>query len=107
MAWSKKGAPAIATVPTTKANATSTLGAISANGLINVSLRVPKRIKKRKLGRATDGYSTVIVTGHYLSFVKVTLDEMDKCPEMKEHYLVMDNAPIHNSADIVLVSCQN
>ncbi|KAG1175661.1 hypothetical protein G6F36_011063 [Rhizopus arrhizus] len=51
MAWSRKGTPAIVTVPTTKANATSILGAISATGLINVSLRVPKRIKKRKLGR--------------------------------------------------------
>ncbi|KAI7899554.1 uncharacterized protein BX663DRAFT_563725 [Cokeromyces recurvatus] len=38
MAWSKKSAPAIATVPTTKANASSILGGISANGLINVSL---------------------------------------------------------------------
>ncbi|CEI99599.1 hypothetical protein RMCBS344292_13684 [Rhizopus microsporus] len=57
MAWSKKGTLAIVTIPTTKANATSILGAISAAGLINVSLRVPKRIKKRKLGRETDGYS--------------------------------------------------
>ncbi|CEG75787.1 Putative Piso0_000048 protein [Rhizopus microsporus] len=100
MAWSKKGSPAIVTVPITKANATSTLGAISAIGLINVSLRVPKRIKKRKLGSVTDGYSTGTVTGHYLSFVKMTLDEMDKHSEMKRHYLVMDNAPIHSSADI-------
>ncbi|KAL9536687.1 hypothetical protein PS6_011831 [Mucor atramentarius] len=100
MAWSKKGTPVIVTVPTTKANATSILGVISATGLINVSLRVPKRIKKRKLGRATDGYSTGTVTGHYLSFVKATLDEMDRYPEMMGHYPVMDNAPIHNSTDI-------
>ena len=100
MAWSKKESPAIVTVSETKANTTSILGAISTIDLTNVSVRALKRIKKRKLGRGTDGYSTVIVTGHYLSFVKVTLDEMDKCPEMKEHYLVMDNAPIHNSADI-------
>lgn len=57
-------------------------------------------IKKRKLGSATDGYSTGTGTGHYVSFVKATLDEMDKYPEMKGHCLVMDNAPIHNSADI-------
>ena len=100
MAWSKKGSPAIVPIPTTKANATSILGAISATGLINVSLRVPKRIKKRKLGRETGGYSTGTVTGHYLNFVKATLDEMDKYPEMKRHYLVMDNAPIHSSTDI-------
>jgi hypothetical protein len=100
MAWSKKGTPAVVTVPTTKANATSILGAISATGLINVSLRVPKRIKKRKIGRSTDGYSIGTVTGHYLSFLKATLDEMDKYPDMKGHYLVMDNAPIHSSSNI-------
>jgi transposase len=100
MAWSKKGTPAIVTVPMTKAKATSILGAISATGLINVSLRVPKCIKKRKLGHETDVYSTGTVTGHYLSFVKATLDEMDRYPEMKGHYLVMDNAPIHSSTDI-------
>ncbi|KAG1349283.1 hypothetical protein G6F62_003630 [Rhizopus arrhizus] len=100
MAWSKKGTPAIVTVPTTKANATSILSAISATGLINVSLRVPKRIKKRKLGREIGGYSTGTVIGHYLSFLKATLDEMDRYPEMKGHYLVMDNTPIHSSLDI-------
>ncbi|CEI91916.1 hypothetical protein RMCBS344292_06193 [Rhizopus microsporus] len=100
MAWSKKGTPAVVTVPMTKAKATFILGAISATGLINVSLRVPKRIKKRKLGCETDGYSIGTMTGHYLSFLKATLDEMDKYPEMKGHYLVMDNAPIHSSTDI-------
>ena len=100
MACSKKGTPAIVTMPTTKANATSILGAIFATGLINVSLRVPKRIKKRKLGRETDGYSTGTVIGHYLGFLKATLDEMGKYPEIKGYYLVMDNAPIHSSTDI-------
>ncbi|KAI9267180.1 hypothetical protein EDC94DRAFT_494243, partial [Helicostylum pulchrum] len=95
-----KGTPTIVIAPTTKENATSILGALSATDLINVSLRVPKRIKKRKLGRETDGYSIGIMTGHYLSFLKATLDEMDKYPEMKGHYLVMDNAPIHSSIDI-------
>ncbi|OAD72172.1 hypothetical protein PHYBLDRAFT_147150 [Phycomyces blakesleeanus NRRL 1555(-)] len=65
MAWSKKGTPAIVTVPTMKANTTSILSAISVTGLINA-----------------------------------TLDEMDKYPEMNGNYLVMDSAPIHNSADI-------
>ncbi|KAG1631216.1 hypothetical protein G6F45_004963 [Rhizopus arrhizus] len=40
------------------------------------------------------------MAGHYLSFLKAILDEMDKYPEMKGHYLVMDNAPIHSSTDI-------
>ncbi|CEG79746.1 hypothetical protein RMATCC62417_14175 [Rhizopus microsporus] len=99
MVWSKKGTPAVITVPTIKANATSILGAISATGLINVGLKVPKRIKKRKVGRSTDIYSIGTVTGHYLSFLRATLDEMGKYPGMKGHYLVMDT-PIHSSTDI-------
>ncbi|EIE86165.1 hypothetical protein RO3G_10876 [Rhizopus delemar RA 99-880] len=78
------------TVPTAKANATSILGAIFATSAINVSLRIPRRIKKRKFGRAGDGYSTGIAT----------LDEMDKYSEMKGHYLIIDNTPIHSSFDI-------
>ncbi|CAO3688188.1 unnamed protein product [Rhizopus microsporus] len=40
-----------------------------------------------------EGYiSSGTVTGHYLSFLKMTLDEMDKHPQMKDHYIVMDNA---------------
>ena len=46
------------------------------------------------------GYSTGVVTGHYLSFLKATLDEMDTYPEIKGYSLVMDNAPIHSSIDI-------
>lgn len=59
MAWSKKGTPAIVTVPMTKAKATSILGAISATSLINVSLKIPKCTKKRKLGCESDAYSIV------------------------------------------------
>ncbi|OAD80737.1 hypothetical protein PHYBLDRAFT_161375 [Phycomyces blakesleeanus NRRL 1555(-)] len=57
MTWSKKGTPAVVTVPITKAKATSILGAISSRGLINVSLRVSKRIKKINLGCETNSYS--------------------------------------------------
>ncbi|KAG1285866.1 hypothetical protein G6F62_011781 [Rhizopus arrhizus] len=41
-----------------------------------------------------------VVQLQIFSFIKATLDEMDKYPEMKGHYLVMDNAPIHSSTDI-------
>lgn len=46
MPQSKKGTPAISTVPISKVNTTSILGAISATSLIDVSLRAPKPIKK-------------------------------------------------------------
>ncbi|KAL1936110.1 hypothetical protein VTP01DRAFT_244 [Rhizomucor pusillus] len=97
MAWSKKGSPAVVTVHKT----TTILGAISASGLIKCSLRLPQPpAKKRKRGGHVDLISTGTVTGHYLSFLKATMDEMDKYPHMKGHYLVMDNAPIHKSEDI-------
>lgn len=41
------------------------------------------------------------VTEHYISFLKAIMDHMDQYPHMKGHYLVMDNAPIYTSEDIV------
>jgi hypothetical protein len=90
--WSKKGTRAIVTRPTTRANTISILGAISAAGLITVGVKKPRPAKKRK----ADSYiSSRTVTGHYISSLKMTLDEMDKHLQMKGHYVVMDNAPIH------------
>ncbi|CEI91384.1 hypothetical protein RMCBS344292_19506 [Rhizopus microsporus] len=100
-AWSKKGTPDIVTVPTTRAKTTAILGAISASGLIKVSLRVQRPVKKRKTGQKSGYVSSGIVTGHHISFLKDTLDEMDQYPHMKGHCLIMDNAPIHKSEDIV------
>ncbi|KAG1154888.1 hypothetical protein G6F36_014442 [Rhizopus arrhizus] len=91
-AWSKKGSRAIFTRPTTRANTTSILSAISASDLITVSVKKSRPAKKRK----AYGYiSSGAVTGHYISLLKMTLDEMDKCPHMKGHHIIMDNAPIH------------
>ncbi|KAL1933526.1 hypothetical protein VTP01DRAFT_7616 [Rhizomucor pusillus] len=36
----------------------------------------------------------------YIRFLKATMDEMDKYEQMKGHYLVMNNAPIHKADDI-------
>ncbi|KAL1926512.1 hypothetical protein VTP01DRAFT_5633 [Rhizomucor pusillus] len=78
------------------------LGAISAEGLIKCSLRLPQppSNKKRKRGDGVGQVSKGTVTGHYISFLKATMDEMDQYPHMKGHYLAMDNAPIHTSEDI-------
>jgi hypothetical protein len=102
MAWSKKDFPAVVTVPKTRAKTTTILGAISAQGLIKCSPRLPQSPsnKKRKRGEDAGRVSKGTVTGHYVSFLKATTDEMDKYPHMKDHYLVMDNAPIHTSIDI-------
>ncbi|CEG78177.1 hypothetical protein RMATCC62417_12822 [Rhizopus microsporus] len=79
MAWSKKGLPAVVTVPKTRAQTTTILGAISASGLIKCSLRLPQPPA---------------------IFLKATMDEMDRYPHMKRHYLITDNAPIHKFEDI-------
>jgi hypothetical protein len=57
----------------------------------------PRPTKKRK----ADGYvNSGTVTGHYISFLKMTLDEMDKHPHMKSRSIVMDNPPIHRHENI-------
>ncbi|KAL1932982.1 hypothetical protein VTP01DRAFT_8660 [Rhizomucor pusillus] len=77
MAWSKNGSPAVVIVPKTRAKTTTILGAISVSGLIKCSLRLPQPpAKKRKQGGHVDLTSTGTVTGHYLSFLKATMDEM-------------------------------
>lgn len=81
---------------------TSILGAISAQGLIKCCLRLPqppsnkKRKREEDVGRASKG----TVTGHYVSFLKATMDEMDQYPHIKGHSFVKDNAPIYTSVDI-------
>ncbi|KAG1046675.1 hypothetical protein G6F43_010849 [Rhizopus delemar] len=101
MAWSKKGFIAVVTVPKTKAKTTTILGANSASGLIKCGLRLPQvSTRKQKRTNASEIISRGTVTGHYLSFLKATMDEMDKYQHMKGHYLVMDNAPIHKAEDI-------
>ncbi|KAG1447278.1 hypothetical protein G6F46_011017 [Rhizopus delemar] len=47
-AWSKQGTRAIVTRPNTRANTTTILGAISAAGLITVTVKKPRPAKKRK-----------------------------------------------------------
>ncbi|ORE03792.1 hypothetical protein BCV72DRAFT_307907 [Rhizopus microsporus var. microsporus] len=74
----------------------------SKRGLIEYSLRLPQppSNKKRKRGDNVGHASKGAVIGHYVSFLKATMDEMDQYQHMKGHYLVMDNAPIHISEDI-------
>jgi hypothetical protein len=61
------------------------LGAISAEGLIKCSLRLPQLPynKKRKRGDGVGQISKGTVTGHYISFLKATMDEMDHYPYIR------------------------
>lgn len=109
MAWSKKGERAIVVTPTTRAQTTTILGAISPQGVINVKLRRPFQAssKKRKLQNEATKASgstakkiTGTVTGHYFNFIASTLDVLDKHEQFKGFYLVMDNIPIHKNVAI-------
>ncbi|KAG1441279.1 hypothetical protein G6F56_011556 [Rhizopus delemar] len=109
-ARSTKGTPAIVKTPSTSAISHTILGAISARDVISIEIRVPlkpKRLKvdgakKRKKTPATK-QSKGTVTGHYLRFISKALDEMDKFPDMKNFYIVMNNVPIHTSKDITIM----
>ncbi|KAL1927819.1 hypothetical protein VTP01DRAFT_3640 [Rhizomucor pusillus] len=79
--WEKLCASAMVTAPKTRVKTTTILGAISALGLIKCSPRLPQPPAKKRNEEAT-------------------MDEMDKYPHMKGHYLVLDNGPIHKSEDI-------
>ncbi|KAG1372653.1 hypothetical protein G6F60_011114 [Rhizopus arrhizus] len=66
MARSKKGIPAVVTVPKTRATTTTILGVISAEGLIQCSLRLPQppSNKKKKREGGVGHMSKGTVTGH-------------------------------------------
>lgn len=106
--WSVKGTPAITTTPTTRAVSHTVLGAISTKFVVVMELRNPqeersKRIKivhsgrKRKAPTEEKKKSWGTETGHYVRFLEKRMDEMDLYPELKGHYIVMDNAPIHTA----------
>lgn len=106
-ARSARGTPAVVITPSTKAISHTILGAISAPEVINIEIRVPVPPKKIKVVGSCKRKATAIKkpsfggtnSGHYLNFIKKTLDQMDKYPEMKRSYLVMDNLPIHDKKD--------
>lgn len=60
-----------------------------------------KRIKivpsgrKRKAPTEKKKKSGGTETGHYVRFLDKCMDEVDLYPELKAHYIVMDNASIH------------
>jgi len=103
-ARSMKGTPAIVETPTTRAITHTVLGAITAKDFIALEVREPLKPKKIKIAGGRNRKPPVCkkmpkgtVTGPYMRFVAKTLDEMDKFPEMKGHYLIMDSAPIYTS----------
>ncbi|KAG1140373.1 hypothetical protein G6F37_001805 [Rhizopus arrhizus] len=95
---------AVVVQPKTKAKTTTILGAISSQGIIKIKVRVPyeQGSKKRKVTRELKAKKIVgAVLDHYFNFISVTLDVLDRHEQFKGHYLIMDNAPVHNSDQIM------
>lgn len=108
--WAEKGRPTIVTAPSTRVVSHTILGAISSKFAVSImELRNSqdewsKRIKidfyNRKSKASSSNKKSVLkgtVTGHYLVFLEKTMDEIDYLPEMKGHYIVVDNAFIHTA----------
>jgi transposase len=101
--WAARGSPAVITTPSARAVSHTIIGAISAFGVVNISLREPGNVKRRKVVGATKRKSPEdrisvpkgTTSGHYLNFINDTMDIMDEFPEMRGFFIVMDNAPIH------------
>ncbi|KAI8091886.1 hypothetical protein BDF21DRAFT_332681, partial [Thamnidium elegans] len=92
--------------PSAKEASYTIIGAVSAFGVMNAGIREPKTVKKRKVvgdskrEAPRDAASTIpkgTIAGHYSKFINVTLDIIGVFPHIKSFYIVMDNAPIHNS----------
>lgn len=111
-AWAPRGQMAVTTSPTTRAPSHTIIGAISTVGVINLSIRVPKqppKVRKVQGGKkrknpavSNDDGPKGTTAGHYLRFVRETLDVLDKYDEMKGYYFIMDNARIHKEIQDIL-----
>ena len=97
---SRKGTPAKGIVPTAKGITITILGAISQAGVIDISLKKPQAVSMSKKRKANDIKAMMIRgqvgtrTEHFLTYISNVIDVLDR-NDMKGHYLVMDNAPIH------------
>lgn len=102
-AWSARGEPAIVETPSGRATSHTVLGAISSVEVVNVSMKEPGNVKRKKVAGTTkrkapsDKISMPKGTtgAHYMHFIIDTMDIMDTFPEMQGFHIVMDNAPIH------------
>lgn len=101
--WFKRGTEAVITTPSARGVSHTAIGAISAIGVVGLSMGESGNVKRRKAVGATkrktpqDRLSVPRGTtgGHYLQFLNDAMDIMDEFPKMKGYFIVMDNAPIH------------
>ncbi|KAI8375640.1 hypothetical protein EDC96DRAFT_475038 [Choanephora cucurbitarum] len=71
---------------------------MSGKSLIKICLRKPiSPSKRRKLAGGAKAQTKGIITNYYLRFIDKILEEMAKYPQMKDHYVLTNDAPIHTS----------
>jgi transposase len=97
--WSVKGTSAKIEVPTARGTSITILGAISSQGIIDVSLRKPTTVsgskKRRADGKVIETTARVGTrTEHFLFYLNNLMDVLDR-NNLRGLYIVMDNAPIH------------
>jgi Fe-S cluster assembly iron-binding protein IscA len=90
--------------PSTKAASYTVISATSAIGVVNVSMREPRNLKKRKIVGASKrkapedriSISKNTTSGHYLQFINDTVNITDEFPEMEGFLITIDNASIES-----------
>lgn len=96
-AWSQRETEAVIESPSARGVSHTVIGAISAFGVVNLSIRDPGNVKRRKVVGATkrkvpgDASSAIpkgTTAGHYLQFISDTLDIIDEFPNMKGFHIV-------------------
>lgn len=102
---SQRGTEAVIESPSARGVSHIVIGTVSAFGVVNLSIRDPGNVKRRKMVGVTkrkipgDAISAIpkgTTAGHYLQFISDTLDIMDEFPNMKGFHIVIDKAPIHS-----------
>lgn len=101
--WSKSGNTSKTSVPKSRGNNISMIGAICNKGVVNLSLRKPSALSSKK--RMVDGTIVNVSsrvgtrTEHFLDYLESLLNALDTCG-LKGYYILLDNAPIHTSSEV-------
>lgn len=101
---SRRGEPAKAIVSNTRGVNITILGAIAAEGVVNLSLRKPQAVstsKKRKIQNGEERITGKVGTRatHFIDFLHIVMDVLTK-NDMPGRILVMDNASIHHTKEV-------
>jgi transposase len=97
LAWSKKGEPVPVQVSSIRGTSITIFGAICSEGIVDLTLRKPRVMKKRKLASGKISMARVAEgtkAEDYLEFIDGVIEILNE-KNYTGYYFVMDNAPIH------------